>query len=141
PPECARIQRPRRWRSRTDPAPDGAHERHCPCRAEWWPYEFVLQQCIRVPDLRKTRSGGTRCAVSETAWSASGVQARMVSALGRTALNPGYTQADITLFRFDAAGAPAEHVRCRRYRGDGRQTLRKAIAVCETIARLSRHSW
>jgi hypothetical protein len=37
----------------------------------------------------------------------------------------GYTQADITLFQFDAAGAPAEHVRCRRYRVDGRHTLRK----------------
>jgi hypothetical protein len=48
-----------------------------------------------------------------------------------------YTQADITPFRFDAAGAPAEHVRCRRYRVDGRHTLREAIAVCEAMQLLA----
>jgi hypothetical protein len=40
-----------------------------------------------------------------------------------------YIQADITLFRFDAAGAPAELVGCQKYRIDRRRTLRETIAV------------
>src|SRR5262245_34175077 len=109
PPECARIQRPRRWLSRTEPAPDGAHERHCPCQAEWWPYEFLLQQCIRGPDLGKTESGGTRRPASETAWLAAEVQAWIVCAAWRLR-QPRLTGTDIELGVCRAWGKTISHL-------------------------------
>jgi len=61
----------------------------------------------------------------------------MVSALGRTALNPGYTQADITLFRFDAAGAQPSMSGVGGSASMVDHTLRKAIAVCEAMQLLA----
>jgi hypothetical protein len=77
------------------------------------------------------------CAIIFSTACASARQDLGVLQAGRIGSRSACTRADITLFGFDAAGAPAVHVRCRRYRVDGRHTLRKTIAVCEAMQLLT----